>query len=91
MDVALVWRDYFRGWPADIDRRGILVTNYDEQIPFDGFLTSDTILLVERRALIPRRARKVLVPYQHIVAVKITDVVKAKSFQSVGFEESRRK
>ncbi len=57
MDVGLVWRDYFRGWPADVDRRGILVTNFDEQIPFDGFLTSDTILLVERRARYGRCAQ----------------------------------
>src|SRR5580698_6471381 len=89
MDVATVWRDYFRNWPADVDRRGILVTNFDEQIPFEGFLTSDTMLLVERRAPDTVGARKVLLPYQHIVAIKITDVVKAKSFQASGFEEPR--
>lgn len=89
MDVTTIWREYFRNWPTDVDRRGILVTNYDEQIPFDGFLASDTMLLVERRAPDTVGARKVLIPYQGILAVKFTDVIKARSFQALGFDEGR--
>jgi hypothetical protein len=89
MDATTVWKDFFRNWPADVDRRGILVTNYDEQIPFDGFLTSETMVLVERRAPDTVGARKVLLPFQNIMAIKITDVVKAKSFQAAGFEDAR--
>jgi hypothetical protein len=89
MDLAAVWKEYFRNWPADVDRRGILVTNYEEQIPFDGFSTSENMILLERRAPDTVGARKVLLPFQHIVAVKITDVVKSRSFQACGFEEGR--
>lgn len=89
MDVGTIWREYFRNWPADVDRRGILVTNYDEQIPFDGFLTSETMILVDRRAPDTVGARKVLIPYQGILAVKFTDVIKGRSFQAIGFDEGR--
>jgi len=89
MDVTTVWKDFFRNWPADVDRRGILVTSYEEQIPFDGFMTSETMVLLERRAPDTVGARKVLLPFQNIVAIKITDVIKAKSFLASGFEDVR--
>jgi hypothetical protein len=85
MDPAGVWRDYFLKWPKDMPRRGVLVTNYDEQIPFDGFLTTETLLLVERRTPDTIGARKVILPYANIVAIKLTDVMKAKIFTAAGF------
>jgi hypothetical protein len=83
---AAAWRDCFRNWPDDLERRGVLVTALNEQIPFDSFLTSDTMLLVERRTPDTVGARKVIVPYSQVAALKIVDVVKPKSFQALGFE-----
>ncbi len=85
MDTGTVWRDYFVGWPKDIPRRGVLVTSFNEQVPFDGFMTTDTLLLVERRTPDSIGARKLILPYGQIVAIKLTDVVKAKSFAAAGF------
>ena len=45
MDAGTIWRDYFLKWPKELPRRGVLVTSFGEQIPFDGFLTTDTLLL----------------------------------------------
>jgi hypothetical protein len=84
-DVAEIWRQCFQQWPAELDRRGVLVTSFDEQIPFEGFATSEEMLLVERRAPDTVGARIVLVAYHNIQAVKIVDVVKLKSFQALGF------
>ena len=84
-EVAEIWRNCFRQWPADLERRGVLVTSFDEQIPFDGFATSDDLLLLERRAPDTVGARTVLVAYQCIQALKIVEVTKAKAFQSMGF------
>jgi len=89
MDPSTVWKDFLRNWPADVDRRGIVVTNYDDQIPFEGFMTSETMVLLERKAPDTVGARKVLLPFSSILAIKITDVIKAKSFQSAGFEDGR--
>jgi hypothetical protein len=85
MDQAAVWRDYFLKWPKDIPRRGVLVTNFDEQIPFDGFLTSESLLLVERRTPDTIGARKLILPYGNILAIKVTEVVKARLFNAAGF------
>jgi hypothetical protein len=80
-----VWRDCLRNWPAEVERRGVLVTVFGEQIAFNNFATSDTMLLVERIAPDTVGARTVLVDYQQVAALKLTDVVKMKSFQSLGF------
>jgi hypothetical protein len=84
-DVGEIWRNCFRQWPAEIERRGVLVTSFGEQIVFDGFATSDDLLLVERRTPDTVGARTVLVVYQNIQAVKIVDVVKTKAFHALGF------
>jgi hypothetical protein len=85
MDAAEIWRRCFADWPADVPRRGVVVTTFAEQIPFESFAASDHLLLIERRAPDTVGARTVLVAYQFIQAVKIVDVTKAKSFASMGF------
>jgi hypothetical protein len=86
MDAAETWLECFSKWPAEIPRRGVLVTAFGEQIPFDSFAASPNLLLVERRTPDTMGGRTVLISYQSIAAVKITDVVKAKAFGSMGFE-----
>jgi hypothetical protein len=85
MDAAEVWRHCFQHWPSELERRGVLVTSFAEQIAFDGFATSDRILLLERRTPDTVGGRMVLIAYQNIQALKIVDVVKVKAFQSLGF------
>jgi hypothetical protein len=80
------WRDLFAQWPADLNRRGILVTSFGEQIPFSAFWTSSNLLLLERQTPDSLGARTILLDYKQISAMKIVDVVKSKSFQSIGFE-----
>ena len=84
-DAADVWRHCFQTWPTELERRGVVVTSFNEQIPFESFITNDDMVLLERRAPDTVGARLVLVAYQFIQAVKIVDVVKPKAFQSMGF------
>jgi hypothetical protein len=84
-DAAECWRKCFTQWPADVERHGVLVTSFGDQIPFESFAASEDMLLVERRAPDTMGARMVLVAYQHIEALKIVDVVKMKIFQPLGF------
>jgi hypothetical protein len=85
MDAAESWRNCFRQWQAELERRGVLVTSFGEQIVFDGFAVSDEMLLLERRTPDTVGARIVLVAYQNLQALKIIDVAKMKWFQSMGF------
>lgn len=81
------WKDFFRAWPAGVDRRGVLVTSFGEQIPFDSFMPGDKLLIVDRSVPDTIGARKIVIPYTNIAAVKFTDVVKNKVFTPLGFEE----
>lgn len=42
------WKTFFESWAADLPRRGVLVTAFNEQIPFANFLTSEAMLFFER-------------------------------------------
>jgi hypothetical protein len=84
-DAADVWRECFEKWPTEIERRGVVVTSFNEQIPFESFLSSPDMVLLERRAPDTVGARLVLVGYQFIQAIKIVDVVKPKAFLGMGF------
>lgn len=80
------WKDFFCRWPRGIPRRGVLVTSFDEQIPFAGFLISEAFLLLERTTPDSMGARMVVLPYENLAALKITEVVKPAALESMGFE-----
>jgi hypothetical protein len=83
---AEAWRNLFENWPESIPRKGLLVTTFNEQIPFVAFLISGGILLVERDKPDTTGARKVMVSWEAISAVKITEVIDLGRFQVMGFQ-----
>ena len=85
MGSGSTWQQCFQKWPKDIPQRGIVVTHFGEQVPFDGFLTTDTMLLLQRKTPDNAGARKVLIAYDEVAAVKFVDVVRSKAFESAGF------
>lgn len=89
MDNAQVWKESFEKWPADVRRRGVLVTSFGEQIPFSEFMTSPAVLLVQRASPDTVGARMVLVSYSDIVGVKITDPLQPNALAAMGFGGGR--
>ncbi len=85
METAQVWKSCFAEWPNALPRQGVLVTKLDEQIPFTTFLTSPSMLLLERKNPDTVGTRKVLIPYSEIGMLKIIDVVRMKEFMPLGF------
>jgi hypothetical protein len=86
MTTGEYWRSLFENWPASVPRRGLLITTFNESIPFVKYLMSGGILLLEREIPDTTGARKVMVAYDAIAAVKITDVVELANFQALGFQ-----
>jgi hypothetical protein len=80
------WRSLFHQWPASLPKQGLLVTNFGEQIPFVNFLVSDTAVLVERDKPDTIGARKVVVDYGTIAAVKLTDPSDLERYRPLGFQ-----
>jgi hypothetical protein len=86
MDPSDAWRMLFENWPESVPRTGLLVTAFQEQIPFAGFLVSPGILLLDRDKPDSTGARKVMVSYGAIAAVKITSTLELARFQVMGFQ-----
>jgi hypothetical protein len=63
-----------------------VITIFNESIPFVGFLLSGGIILLERDKPDTLGARKVMLSYDAIAAVKITDVIDLVRFQVMGFQ-----
>ena len=86
MDAADSWRNLFENWPGAIPREGILVTNFQETITFVNFMISGAILMVERDKPDAYGARKVMIAYGAISAVKLASPLELAHFQVMGFE-----
>ena len=92
MDVSTShWRDFFCNWPKEMSRHGILVTSFGEQIPFSGFMTGKSLLLMDRKTPDTLGARTIVLAYEEITALKIVEVVKSKMFLSLGFDAAPSK
>jgi hypothetical protein len=82
------WKRIFAEWPEDLNRKGILLTTFGEQIPFDGFLIGDDMLFIERPTPDALGGRAVMLGYETISGVKFVDAIKAKPFHTLGFQGS---
>jgi len=71
------WKTLFDQWPEAMPHRGIVITSLNEPIPFNGFMTSEHFVVISRNAPDALGARTVLLPYESLTAVKITDVIKS--------------
>lgn len=80
------WRGLFQHWPASVPKQGTLVTNFGEQIPFVNFLVSGTAVLVERDKPDTLGARKLVIDYGAISALKLTDPSDIARYQILGFQ-----
>jgi hypothetical protein len=87
MDPADAWRMLFENWPESIPRNGLLITTFQEQIPFTNYLVSPGILLLDRDKPDSMGARKVMVSFAAIAAVKITNTLELARFQPMGFQQ----
>lgn len=80
------WRAIFENWPNIVPRQGSVVTNYGDTIAFKDFLISGKILLIERETPDSSGARKVMVPYEVISAVKLSTPMELAKLQVMGFQ-----
>ena len=80
------WRSLFEHWPASLPKHGTLVTSFGESIAFTGFLLSGGVMIVERERPDTAGARKVIVAYSAILAVKLSDPGELTRYQVLGFQ-----
>lgn len=85
METRDAWKEYFRRWPKEVPQRGVVVTSFGEQVPFEGFATSDSFVVLERKTPDTSGARKVILPYEQVAGLKLTDVIRMKALEPLGF------
>ena len=84
---ADAWQAMFENWPAELPRKGILVTTFGESIPFVSFLIANGLVMVERDRPDTSGARKIMVSYDFITAVKLESALDMASYLTMGFRE----
>jgi hypothetical protein len=84
--MADAWRGLFENWPSTLPRKGLLVTSFDTGIPFCAYMIAGGLLLLERDKPDASNARKVIVGYDQILGLKITDPIDLVRFQALGFQ-----
>lgn len=80
------WRSILENWPESIPKQGIVVTTFQESIPFQNFLLSSGIVLFERDKPDSLGARKVMLSYEAISAIKLADTLELARYQVMGFQ-----
>lgn len=80
------WQRFLNNWPQGLQRQGVVITSWDEQVPFSAFLTSEDMIMFERRNPDTNGARRMLIGYDGIKAVKLVEVVKDTPFLKSGFQ-----
>jgi hypothetical protein len=85
MQPETCWKAFFLKWPKDLPRRGILVTVLNDQHPFKAFMTTDEMVLLERQNPDPLGSRILMLEFNQIALVKLTDVIQQSIFKKMGF------
>ena len=79
-------RRLFAEWPVSIPRTGLIVTTFGETIPFATYMLSGELLLIERKTPDAQGARRVIISFEQINAIKILDAVEMARFTAMGFQ-----
>ncbi|MEX0612445.1 MAG: hypothetical protein WD738_20160 [Pirellulales bacterium] len=84
-DKIETWREVFTNWPASIPRRGVLVSTLNETLPFKSFMTKGDILLLERAIPDPFGTRFIVLAFDAIHMLKLTDPLKESVLTGAGY------
>ncbi len=79
------WIEVLRCWPADIPRRGIVVTSFGESIEFISYRLLGTVLLLERERPDSQNGRRIMIQLRDVAIIKVTDPVGIEEFEKFGF------
>lgn len=85
MDSAHHWQNVFLNWPAELPKTGLLTTTFQDTIGFSNFDVLGGLLFLERDRPDSLGARKVLLSFESISALKLTDTRDLAAYGEMGF------
>jgi hypothetical protein len=80
-----IWRDVFTKWPAELPKRGLVVTTLNETIPFKSFFLKGDTLLLERTNPDPVGTRFIVLAFDAIHLLKITEPLRESVLNAAGY------
>jgi hypothetical protein len=83
--VSTNWREFFEKWPAEIPKRGLLVSTLNETTPFKSFLLKGDMLMLERTNPDPVGSRFILMEFSTIHMLKITEPLRESVLTGAGY------
>jgi len=72
-------------WPQQLTRRGVAVTMQADQILFSNFSLGNGCVLLERATPDSVGGRMVIVPFDQLAAVKLTETPPQETLTKLGF------
>jgi len=90
MQSADYWQSLFESWPDHFPPQGIIITSHQESIPFANFMIGEGLIVLERENPDSSGARKIILAYSQIAALKITATFDLVRFQELGFRTVQR-
>lgn len=85
MTGAEAWQNLFENWPPQLPKQAQVVTTYQDTIKFVDFLLGEGFVFLERDRPDTMGARKVMLTYDSISAVKIESAIELEKFKELGF------
>lgn len=86
MAASQDWCSFFGNWPTALPRKGVLVSNLNEAMPFRDFWIKDAMLLIERVTPDAMGARFVMLNFEVINSVKFVNPLSATDISGAGFQ-----
>ena len=84
-EMSDIWRKAFATWPANFRRKGVVIPDGGEAIPFCDFVLNDSVVVLERPTPDNAGARRVAIPFHRIHNLKYTEPLKTDQFLKAGF------
>ena len=75
-------------WPAKLPRRGVAGTVLGEQIVFADFFVGHGCVLLQRATPDSMGGREVILPFEQLAMIKLTESLDGRMRQEMSFEAS---
>lgn len=79
------WKSFFTDWPAGFPRSGIVVSVFNEAIPYRNFWLKDDMLLLERTIPDATGGRFLILGFEVITQVKFVNPLNEATIAESGF------
>ncbi len=91
MNAAQIWKSFFVDWPADLPRRGVVLSVLNDQTPFKDFWLQGELIMFDRTNPDTAGARYVMLCFDAVNSVKFVNPLSEATIAGAGFTANGEK